>query len=78
MWLLQEQKRICIIVGQNQHNEVKKMNSYLEQFKMLKDIADEDDINIILEDLLGIVAKDRGNNYVISLLGDYINEILEG
>jgi len=78
MWLLQEQKRICIIVGQNQHNEVKKMNSYLEQFKILKDIADEEDINIILEDLLGIVAKHEGNNYVISLLGDYINEILEG
>jgi len=58
--------------------EVEKMNSYLEQFKMLKDIADEEDIDIILEDLLGIVAKHEGNNYVISLLGDYINEIIEG
>ena len=25
MWLLQEQRRICIIVGRNQHNEVKNM-----------------------------------------------------
>lgn len=54
------------------------MNSYLEQFKMLKDIADEEDINILLEELLAIVAKHEGNNYVISLLGDYINEIVEG
>ena len=54
------------------------MNSYLEAFKHLKEEADEDDINIILEDLLGIIAQDRGNNYVISLLGDYLNEILEG
>jgi len=54
------------------------MNSYLEQFKMIKDIADEEDINILLEELLSIVAKHEGNDYVISLLGDYINEILEG
>ena len=54
------------------------MNSYLKEFKMLKEIADEEDIDIILEDLLGIVAKHEGNDYVISLLGDYINEILEG
>ena len=78
MWLSQEQRKICIIVGQNQHNEVKKMNTYLKQFKMLKDIADEEYINIVLEDLLGIIAKHEGNDYVISLLGDYINEILEG
>ena len=54
------------------------MNSYLEQFKMLMDIAAEEDINILLEELLAIVAKHEGNNYVISLLGDYINEIVEG
>jgi len=54
------------------------MNTYLKQFKMLKDIADEEYINIVLEDLLGIIAKHEGNDYVISLLGDYINEILEG
>jgi hypothetical protein len=52
--------------------------SYLTQFKILKDIADEEDINILLEELLEIVARHEGNNYVISLLGDYINEIVEG
>ena len=52
--------------------------SYLEQFKMLKDVADEEDIDILLEELLEIVSRHEGNNYVISLLGDYINAIVEG
>ena len=54
------------------------MNSYLEAFKMLKEEAKEDDINELLEDLLSIVAKHEGNEYVISLLGDYLESILEG
>ena len=54
------------------------MNSYLEAFKMLKEEANEDDINELLEDLLSIVAKHEGNEYVISLLGDYLESILEG
>lgn len=78
MWLLQEQKRICIIVGQNQHNEVKKMNTYLEALKHLKEEAMQEDIYEILEDLLSIIQEDRGVNYVISLLGDYLESILEG
>ena len=45
------------------------MNSYLEAFKRLKDESMRDDLEDIMEDLLSIVAEDRGNNYVISLLG---------
>ena len=52
--------------------------SYIEAFKHVKEEATQEDIFEILEDLLSIVAQDRGNNYVISLLGDYLNEILEG
>jgi hypothetical protein len=52
--------------------------SYLEAFKSLKDVAREEEINEILEDLLSIVEQDRGTNYVISLLGDYLESILEG
>tara|TARA_R100001015_G_C4589458_1_gene145087 strand:+ start:713 stop:877 length:165 start_codon:yes stop_codon:yes gene_type:complete len=54
------------------------MNCYLEAFKHLKEEAMSEDINEILEDLLSIVAQDRGNDYVISLLGDYLESILEG
>ena len=42
------------------------MNSYLEAFKRLKDESMRDDLEDIMEDLLSIVAEDRGNNYVIS------------
>ena len=54
------------------------MNNYLEAFKMLKEEASSEDIDEILEDLLSIVAKHEGNNYVISLLGEYLESILEG
>lgn len=54
------------------------MNSYLEAFKRLLDESVRDDLEEIMEDLLSIVAQDRGNNYVISLLGDYLESILEG
>ena len=50
------------------------MNTYLEALKHLKEEA----IHEILEDLLSIVEQDRGTNYVISLLGDYLESILEG
>jgi hypothetical protein len=52
------------------------MNTYLEALKHLKEEAMQEDIHEILEDLLSIVEQDRGTNYVISLLGDYINEII--
>ena len=55
-----------------------RMNSYLEAFKHLKEEAMQEDIMEILEDLLSIVEQDRGTNYVISLLGDYLESILEG
>ena len=54
------------------------MNSYLEAFKRLKDESMRSDLEDMMEDLLSIVAEDRGNNYVISLLGDYLESILEG
>ena len=54
------------------------MNSYLEIFKQIKYASMRDDLEEIMEDMLSIIEKDRGTNYVISLLGDYINEILEG
>ena len=54
------------------------MNTYLEAFKHLKEEAMRDDLEEIMEDLLSIVEKDRGTNYVISLLGDYLESILEG
>jgi len=54
------------------------MNTYLEAFKHLKEEAMQEDIMEILEDLLSIVEQDRGTNYVISLLGDYLESILEG
>ena len=54
------------------------MNSYLEVFKHLKDEATQEDIDEILEDLLSIVEQERGVNFVISLLGDYLESILEG
>ncbi len=54
------------------------MNSYLEPLKHLKEEAMQEDIHEILEDLLSIVEQDRGTNYVISLLGDYLESILEG
>ena len=52
------------------------MNSYLEIFKQIKYVSMRDDLEEIMEDLLSIVEQDRGTNYVISLLGDYINEII--
>ena len=54
------------------------MNTYLEAFKHLKEEATQEDIDEILEDLLSIVEQDRGVNFVISLLGDYLESILEG
>ena len=54
------------------------MSSYLEAFKRLKDESMRDDLEDIMEDLLSIVEQDRGTNYVISLLGDYLESILEG
>tara|TARA_R100000482_G_scaffold116192_1_gene59333 strand:- start:266 stop:439 length:174 start_codon:yes stop_codon:yes gene_type:complete len=57
---------------------VNKMNTYLEALKHLKEEAMQEDIHEILEDLLSIVEQDRGTNYVISLLGDYLESILEG
>ena len=54
------------------------MNSYLEAFRHFKEEASSEDIYEILEDLLSIVAKHEGNNYVISLLGEYLESILEG
>jgi hypothetical protein len=53
------------------------MNSYLEAFKRLKDESMRDDLEEIMEDMLSIIAKDRGNNYVISLLGDYLQSLEE-
>ena len=58
--------------------EVDIMNTYLEALKHLKEEAMQEDIHEILEDLLSIVEQDRGTNYVISLLGDYLESILEG
>jgi len=58
--------------------EVDMMNTYLEALKHLKEEAMQEDIDEILEDLLSIVEQDRGTNYVISLLGDYLESILEG
>ena len=58
--------------------EVDMMNTYLEALKHLKEEAMQEDIHEILEDLLSIVEQDRGTNYVISLLGDYLESILEG
>ena len=58
--------------------EVDIMNTYLEALKHLKEEAMQEDIDEILEDLLSIVEQDRGTNYVISLLGDYLESILEG
>tara|TARA_R100000900_G_scaffold145082_1_gene130152 strand:- start:79 stop:243 length:165 start_codon:yes stop_codon:yes gene_type:complete len=54
------------------------MSSYLEAFKRLKDESMRDDLEDIMEDLLSIVEQDRGTNYVISLLGGYLESILEG
>jgi hypothetical protein len=54
------------------------MTTYLEAFKHLKEEAMQEDIMEILEDLLSIVEQDRGTTYVISLLGDYLESILEG
>lgn len=50
------------------------MNCYLEAFKRLKEESMREDLEDVIEDLLSIVAQDRGNNYVISLLGDYLEE----
>jgi hypothetical protein len=50
------------------------MNDYLEAFKRLKEESMREDLEDIIEDLLSIVAQERGNNYVISLLGDYLEE----
>ena len=50
------------------------MNDYIEAFKRLKDESMREDLEDIIEDLLSIVAQERGNNYVISLLGDYLEE----
>ena len=49
-----------------------------ENWRTLKDIADEEDIYELVEELIELVVKNEGENYVISLLGDYINSILEG
>lgn len=49
-----------------------------QNWRTLKDIADEDDINLLVEELIELVVRSKGENYVISLLGDYINSILEG
>ena len=56
---------------------LKRMNSYLEQFKQIKYASKRDDLEDIIEDMLSIIAKDRGNNYVISLLGDYLQSLEE-
>jgi hypothetical protein len=53
------------------------MNSYLEIFKQIKYASMRDDLEEIMEDMLSIIAKDRGNNYVISLLGDYLQSLEE-
>ena len=53
------------------------MNSYLEAFKRLKDESMRDDLEDMMEDMLSIIAEDRGNNYVISLLGDYLQSLEE-
>jgi hypothetical protein len=50
------------------------MNDYIEAFKRLKEESMREDLEDIIEDLLSIVAQERGNNYVISLLGDYLEE----
>ncbi len=47
---------------------------YIEAFKRLKEESMREDLEDVIEDLLSIVAQDRGNNYVISLLGDYLEE----
>ena len=49
-----------------------------QNWRILKDIADEEDINELVEDLIELVVRSEGENYVISLLGDYINSIIEG
>ncbi len=66
------------MVQDQQLYEVDMMNTYLEALKHLKEEAMQEDIDEILEDLLSIVEQDRGTNYVISLLGDYLESILEG
>jgi len=66
------------VVQDQQLYEVDMMNTYLEALKHLKEEAMQEDIDEILEDLLSIVEQDRGTNYVISLLGDYLESILEG
>lgn len=49
-----------------------------DNWRTLKEIADEADIDLLVEDLIELVVRSEGENYVISLLGDYINSILEG
>jgi hypothetical protein len=49
-----------------------------ENWRTLKDIANDEDINELVEELIELVVRSKGENYVISLLGDYINSILEG
>tara|TARA_R100001463_G_scaffold15626_16_gene40741 strand:+ start:490 stop:651 length:162 start_codon:yes stop_codon:yes gene_type:complete len=53
------------------------MNCYLETFKRVKNESMRGDIEEMMEDLLSIVAEDRGNNFVISLLGDYLQSLEE-
>lgn len=48
--------------------------SYLEAFKRLKEESMREDLEEVIEDLLSIVAQERGNNYVLSLLRDYLEE----
>tara|TARA_R100000654_G_scaffold21437_5_gene43195 strand:- start:7021 stop:7182 length:162 start_codon:yes stop_codon:yes gene_type:complete len=49
-----------------------------ENWKTLKDIAEEENINELVEELIEIAIRSEGENYVLSLLGDYINTIVEG
>lgn len=51
--------------------------NYLEAFKRVKNESMREDIEEMMEDLLSIVAEDRGNNFVISLLGDYLQSLEE-
>ena len=53
------------------------MNSYLEIFKQIKYASMRDDLEEIMEDMLSIIEKDRGTNFVISLLGDYLQSLEE-
>lgn len=50
------------------------MSSFLESYKILMDNSSRKYLEMVIEDLLGYVEKHEGKTFVLSLLGDYIEE----